>query len=68
MWGGMTSAAEPRVIADVQDIVHGDSVTCLLHNSAVNPAVWRTAALDEGSACSVPIWLEGQRIIFAAGA
>jgi NAD(P)H-nitrite reductase large subunit len=68
MWGGVTSAAELRAIADVQDIVHGASVTCLLHNRTINLADWRARALDEGSACIVPVRLERQRIIFAVGA
>jgi hypothetical protein len=66
MWGGVTSAVELRAIADVQDIVHGESVTCPLHNCAINLA--RAGALDEGWARIVPVRLERQRIIFAVGA
>jgi nitrite reductase [NAD(P)H] small subunit len=68
MQRGMTGAAALRAIADVQDIVHGESVTCRLHNWAINLADWRAGALDEGSARIVPVRLERQRIIFAVGA
>ena len=68
MWSGVTSGAELRAIADVQDIVHGESVTCPLHNWATNLANWRAGALDHGSARIVPVQLERQRILFAVGA
>lgn len=64
----MTSAAALRAIADVQDIVHGESVTGRLHNWAINLADWRAGVLDEGSARIVPVRLERRRIIFAVGA
>lgn len=67
MRGGVTSAAALRAIADVQDIVHGESITCRLHNWAINFADWRAGALDDGSASIVPVRLERQRIIFAVG-
>ena len=68
MRGGVTSAAELRAIADVQDIVQGESVTCSLHNWAINFTDWRAGALDEGSARIVPVRLQRRRIIFAVGA
>jgi nitrite reductase (NADH) small subunit len=46
-----------------QGIVHGHAVTCPLHNWVINLADGRAAEPDEGCAHTVPVRLEGARIL-----
>lgn len=46
-----------------QGIVHGESVTCPLHNWVIALADGQAAAPDEGCARHVPVRLDGQRIL-----
>jgi nitrite reductase (NADH) small subunit len=50
-----------------QGIVHGVSVTCPLHNWVIGLADGRAKEPDEGCARTVPIRLEGDRILLAVG-
>jgi nitrite reductase (NADH) small subunit len=50
-----------------QGIVHGHSVTCPLHNWVIGLADGIAAAPDEGCTKTVPVRLEGRRILLAAG-
>ena len=50
-----------------QGIVHGESVTCPLHNWVIGLADGQAKQPDEGCARSVPIRLEGDRILLAMG-
>jgi nitrite reductase (NADH) small subunit len=49
-----------------QGIVHGESVTCPLHNWVIGLADGKAAEPDEGCAHVVPVKLQGQRILLAA--
>jgi nitrite reductase (NADH) small subunit len=46
-----------------QGIVHGESVTCPLHNWVIGLADGRARDPDEGCARSVPVRLDGQTIL-----
>jgi nitrite reductase (NADH) small subunit len=48
-----------------QGIVHGESVTCPLHNWVIGLADGKAAEPDEGCARVVPVKLEGRRILLA---
>jgi nitrite reductase (NADH) small subunit len=48
-----------------QGIVHGDSVTCPLHNWVIGLTDGRAKEPDEGCSFSVPVRLEGERILLA---
>lgn len=50
-----------------QGIVHGTSVTCPLHNWVICLADGKAVAPDEGCVPSVPVRLEGRRILLAVG-
>jgi nitrite reductase (NADH) small subunit len=49
-----------------QGIVHGESVTCPLHNWVINLADGTAAEPDEGCVQVIPLKLEGRRILLAA--
>jgi nitrite reductase (NADH) small subunit len=51
-----------------QGIVHGEWVTCPLHNWVIGLVDGRAAEPDEGCARVVPVKLEGRRILLAANA
>ncbi|MBO0710968.1 MAG: nitrite reductase small subunit NirD [Acetobacteraceae bacterium] len=48
-----------------QGIVHGQSVTCPLHGWVIHLADGRASEPDEGCARTVPVRLEGRRILLA---
>jgi nitrite reductase (NADH) small subunit len=48
-----------------QGIVHGHSVTCPLHGWVINLADGRAAEPDEGCVRTIPVRLEGRRILIA---
>lgn len=50
-----------------QGIVHGESVTCPLHNWVVGLADGRAKDPDEGCARTVPVRLTDGRILLAVG-
>lgn len=50
-----------------QGIVHGDSVTCPLHNWVIGLADGRAKEPDEGCARTVAVQLERGRILLAIG-
>jgi nitrite reductase (NADH) small subunit len=50
-----------------QGIVHGDSVTCPLHNWVIGLTDGRAAEPDEGCSRVVPVRLENGRILLAVG-
>ena len=50
-----------------QGIVHGESVTCPLHNWVIGLADGRAKEPDEGCARTVPVRLEDGRILLAVG-
>jgi nitrite reductase (NADH) small subunit len=50
-----------------QGIVHGDSVTCPLHNWVIGLADGKAQEPDEGCARIVPVRLEDGRILLAVG-
>ena len=49
-----------------QGIVHGESVTCPLHNWVIGLVDGKAAEPDEGCVRAVPVKLEGRRILLAA--
>ncbi len=51
-----------------QGIVHGHAVTCPLHNWVIGLADGRAADPDEGCARTVPVRLEGPRILLGVPA
>jgi len=51
-----------------QGIVHGNSVTCPLHNWVIGLADGQAQAPDEGCAPPVALRLEGRRILLAVRA
>jgi len=51
-----------------QGIVHGESVTCPLHNWVISLADGKAKAPDEGCSRSVPVRLRDGRILLAVGA
>ena len=50
-----------------QGIVHGQSVTCPLHNWVIGLADGRAKEPDEGCSRTVPVRLEGGRILLTLG-
>jgi nitrite reductase (NADH) small subunit len=50
-----------------QGIVHGESVTCPLHNWVIGLADGQAKDPDEGCARSVPVRLQNGRILLAVG-
>lgn len=50
-----------------QGIVHGDQVTCPLHNWVIGLADGQAQDPDEGCARTIPVRLEGGRILLALG-
>lgn len=48
-----------------QGIVHGEQVTCPLHNWVIGLADGKAAEPDEGCTNVVPVRLEGRRIMLA---
>lgn len=50
-----------------QGIVHGDSVTCPLHNWVISLVDGQAKEPDEGCARSVLVRLENERILLAVG-
>ena len=50
-----------------QGIVHGDSVTCPLHNWVIGLGDGQAKDPDEGCARSVPVRLQDGRILLAVG-
>lgn len=48
-----------------QGIVHGDQVTCPLHNWIIGLTDGQAVAPDEGCTRVVPVRLDGQRILLA---
>ncbi|HKM61133.1 MAG TPA: nitrite reductase small subunit NirD [Acidisphaera sp.] len=48
-----------------QGIVHGHSVTCPLHNWVIGLADGRAAEPDEGCVRTIPVRLDGRRILIA---
>jgi nitrite reductase (NADH) small subunit len=50
-----------------QGIVHGDSVTCPLHNLVIALTDGQAREPDEGCARVVPVRLENDRIMLAVG-
>lgn len=48
-----------------QGIVHGESVTCPLHNWVIGLADGQASAPDEGCARTIPVRLDGRRILLA---
>ena len=51
-----------------QGIVHGEQVTCPLHNWVIGLPDGRAKDPDEGCARTVPVRLENGRILLAVGA
>jgi nitrite reductase (NADH) small subunit len=51
-----------------QGIVHGDQVTCPLHNWVIGLADGQALEPDEGCTRTVPVRLEGERILLSIGA
>jgi nitrite reductase (NADH) small subunit len=51
-----------------QGIVHGHAVTCPLHNWVIGLADGRAADPDEGCTRTVPVRLEGHRILLGVPA
>ncbi len=51
-----------------QGIVHGDQVTCPLHNWIVGLATGEAKSPDEGCVPKVPVRLEGTRILLGVAA
>jgi nitrite reductase (NADH) small subunit len=50
-----------------QGIVHGESVTCPLHNWVIGLSDGQAKEPDEGCARTVPVRVENGRILLAAG-
>ena len=50
-----------------QGIVHGESVTCPLHNWVIDLADGNAKEPDEGCVRTVPVRMEGSRIFLAIG-
>jgi nitrite reductase (NADH) small subunit len=50
-----------------QGIVHGDSVTCPLHNWVIGLTDGRAKDPDEGCSRTVPVRLDNDRILLAVG-
>ena len=50
-----------------QGIVHGDQVTCPLHNWVIGLTDGQAVAPDEGCTRTVPVRLDGQTILLAVG-
>jgi nitrite reductase (NADH) small subunit len=50
-----------------QGIIHGESVTCPLHNWVIGLPDGKAKEPDEGCARTVPVRLENGRILLAAG-
>jgi len=50
-----------------QGIIHGDSVTCPLHNWVIGLTDGQAKEPDEGCARTVPVRLENGRILLAVG-
>jgi nitrite reductase (NADH) small subunit len=48
-----------------QGIIHGDKVTCPLHNWVIELASGEAVAPDAGCTRTVPVRLEGRRILLA---
>jgi nitrite reductase (NADH) small subunit len=48
-----------------QGIVHGQSVTCPLHNWVINLSDGTAVEPDEGCVQAIPVRLEGRRILLA---
>ncbi len=46
-----------------QGIVHGESVTCPLHNWVIGLADGRAKEPDEGCARTIPVRLDGRRVL-----
>ncbi|HLG88208.1 MAG TPA: nitrite reductase small subunit NirD [Alphaproteobacteria bacterium] len=51
-----------------QGIVHGDRVTCPLHNWAIELATGEAVAPDSGCAKTIPVRVEDGRILLAVAA
>ncbi|MEJ1974889.1 MAG: nitrite reductase small subunit NirD [Acetobacteraceae bacterium] len=51
-----------------QGIVHGHAVTCPLHSWVIGLADGRAAAPDEGCVRTVPVRLEGRRLLLGVWA
>jgi len=51
-----------------QGIVHGDRVTCPLHNWAIDLASGEAVAPDDGCTRTIPVRVEGGRILLAVAA
>jgi nitrite reductase (NADH) small subunit len=50
-----------------QGIVHGDQVTCPLHNWVIGLADGKAKDPDEGCARTIPVRLDGDRILLGVG-
>ena len=51
-----------------QGIVHGDRVTCPLHNWAIELATGEAVAPDSGCTKTIPVKIEDRRILLAVAA
>lgn len=48
-----------------QGIVHGAAVTCPLHNWVISLESGRALGADEGSVRTIPVKVEGDRVLIA---
>ncbi len=51
-----------------QGIVHGESVTCPLHNWVISLETGQAQGADSGCAGKIPVRLEGKRILLSTAA
>jgi nitrite reductase (NADH) small subunit len=51
-----------------EGIVHGDAVTCPLHNWVISLSTGRTLGADEGCVATIPVKVEAGRLYLGLGA
>ena len=51
-----------------EGIVHGDAVTCPLHNWVINLATGKAVGTDEGCVTTIPVKVVGGRLFLARAA
>ncbi len=51
-----------------EGIVHGDAVTCPLHNWVINLATGKAVGADEGCVTTIPVKVEAGRLFLAVAA
>jgi nitrite reductase (NADH) small subunit len=51
-----------------EGIVHGDAVTCPLHNWVISLGTGRTIGADEGCVATIPVRVEAGRLYLGLGA